>query len=46
MSDAFWIEKKIKYKRKSSTYVLEAKLIVKEMLFSIGSKFAENKKEN
>lgn len=29
-----------------STYVLEAKLVVGEMVFSIGSEFVENEKEN
>ena len=29
-----------------STYVLEAKLVIRDMVFSIGSEFVENEKEN
>ena len=29
-----------------STYVLEAKLVVRDMVFSIGSEFVENEEEN
>ena len=40
------IDKKGKEYQEYSTYVLEAKLIVGEMVFSIGSEFVENETEN
>ena len=40
------IDKKGKEYQEYSTYVLEAKLVVGEMVFSIGSEFVENTEEN